>query len=432
MIENITGEGDIVTIRKNETLEAAAAKMLSNKVSCLVVNNDEGKFLGILTERDIVNAAASISSNLELITVEKTMTREIISCCLNTPTNEALSLMKENHIRHLPIVDQEVLVGIESIRDLMEKKLQEERTAAEEVAMLSSCLKSIDFNEVAQIVSNEMPKLFQAKQCLVVFHEKGLGSKEPLLAVGNNCCCSEECTNLLTEVLGNTKEEHGFSDDSIPEVCKERGAKGPRIVIPFNISGSEENIEGKKGSFHGHLCMCGLGAGIASNKELTFHKAKLTKEILNAHLTNARLYHDAQVTSMTDALTGAGSRRFLEARLEAEYARSRRHEHFLSVAILDLDRFKEINDALGHVFGDEVLKNFAAYITKQKRKSDILARYGGDEFVIIMPETKANDGLVLLERLQVSIHDRVIAKGQTVTFSCGLTELSADEFAALN
>jgi len=427
MIDTITGDGDIITIRKSETLEAAAAKMFTNKVSCLVVNNDEGKFFGLLTERDIVGAVVTILANLEEIRVEKAMTRKIISCSPQTPTNEALNIMKVNHIRHLPIFDKEVLVGIVSIRDLMGQKLQEERAAAEEVAMLSSCLKSIDFNEVAQIVSNEMPKLFQATKCVVVFHEEGLGTNEPLLVARNNCCCPEGCTDLLTEVLSLATDEHRFCDESMPAVCKAGGAEGSRLMISLNISGSEKNFSGKNKNLHGHLCMCGLGTGIASNKELTSHKANLTREILNAHLTNARLYHDAQVTSMTDALTGVGSRRFLEERLEAEYTRSKRHKHFLSVAILDLDRFKEINDVLGHGVGDEVLKKFTAYITKQKRKSDILARYGGDEFVIIMPETKANNALTLLERLRVSAHDIEIAKGMTMTFSCGVAEISAKE-----
>jgi len=151
------------------------------------------------------------------------------------------------------------------------------------------------------------------------------------------------------------------------------------------------------------LCMCGLATSVAANRELTCYKAKLVREILNSHLTNARLYQQARLTSLTDALTGVGSRKFLEEKLEAECVRTKRYRRPFSVAIIDLDNFKTINDVLGHAGGDDVLKKFAACMKSQKRDADALARYGGDEFVILMPETKAEDALTLLERLRAKV-----------------------------
>jgi GGDEF domain-containing protein len=97
--------------------------------------------------------------------------------------------------------------------------------------------------------------------------------------------------------------------------------------------------------------MCGLAPASAANKELVSYKAKLAAEILNSHLTNARLYQEARLNSLTDPLTGVGSRRLLEDKLEFEVARARRYRRPFSVAIIDIDNFKTINDVLGHATG---------------------------------------------------------------------------------
>jgi diguanylate cyclase (GGDEF)-like protein/putative nucleotidyltransferase with HDIG domain len=168
--------------------------------------------------------------------------------------------------------------------------------------------------------------------------------------------------------------------------------------------------------------MCGLADCSTLNRELTSYKAKLTREILTSHLTNASLYHQARLTSLTDALTGVGSRRLLEDKLEAECARAKRYRRPFSVAIMDLDNFKTINDVLGHAAGDEVLKKLAGCMKSQKRTPDILARYGGDEFVILMPETKARDAAVLLERVRAEIHQMKVAENVSMTISCGIAQ----------
>jgi diguanylate cyclase (GGDEF)-like protein len=88
---------------------------------------------------------------------------------------------------------------------------------------------------------------------------------------------------------------------------------------------------------------------------------------------------------LTDPLTGVGSRRLLEDKLQMECERVRRYNRSFSVAIIDLDHFKIINDTLGHAAGDEAIKAMARRIEEQKRKPDVLARYGGDEFVMLIP-----------------------------------------------
>jgi len=435
--------GEIITIRHNDTIKTAAAKMFSNKVSCLIVNNDNGEFIGVVTERDIVNRVAASSIDIEKTVISEIMTTQIISCSPNTPSSKVREIMTNNQIRHLPIIDKDAVVGILSTRDLMARQLLEDRAAAEEVAMLSSCLKSIDLNEVADIVTREVPKLFGAEKCvLFIRHPRSSTSikrqalnieqtkspvrdvLEPPLVSYNNCSCPKESLEQLKDI-DNFSDGDEFHYDNIPHVCEKLGAQSPRLVIPLNVSTNprafsqkQERTEQKSS----YLCMCCLAASIATNRELTSYKAKLAREILNSHLANAKLYQEARLTSLTDALTAVGSRKLLEDKLQVECARAKRYKHQFSVAIIDLDNFKTINDILGHAMGDDALRKLAKCMNSQKRTTDVLTRYGGDEFVIIMPETKAKDAVTLLERIREKTQNIKVVEDLPMTISCGIAQ----------
>jgi len=436
---------EIITISHNATIKAAAVKMFTNKVSCLIVNNDDGEFIGLVTERDIVNQVVVSSMDIETTTISEIMTTQVISCFPNTPSSEVREIMTSNQIRHLPIVDNGVVVGILSTRDLMARQLLEDRAAAEEVAMLSSCLKSIDLNEVADIVTREVPKLFGAEKCVLFIHRDGSTTKASTLVSYNNCSCPKESLEQLSIIRSTTKDEkdiHNFSDgdefhyDSIPHVCEKLGAQPPRVVIPLNVSPHVPRVSSDEPllsqgqacprengvATNNYLCMCGLAASIATNRELTSYKAKLAREILNSHLNNAKLYQEARLTSLTDALTAVGSRKLLEDKLQAECARAKRYKRQFSVAIIDLDNFKTINDILGHAAGDDALRKLAECMKSQKRTADVLTRYGGDEFVIIMPETKAKDAVTLLERIRGKIQEIKVVENMPMTISCGIAQ----------
>lgn len=107
--------------------------------------------------------------------------------------------------------------------------------------------------------------------------------------------------------------------------------------------------------------------------------------------------------TITDSLTGLLNRRYLQDRLKDELARSERYTHPMSLLMLDLDGFKNCNDTRGHLFGDKVLKDVADTLQKAVRSMDILARYGGDEFIVILPETREAVAIDIGERLRTSL-----------------------------
>jgi len=134
---------------------------------------------------------------------------------------------------------------------------------------------------------------------------------------------------------------------------------------------------------------------------------------------------------VSDPLTGLHNRRHLMDRLKQEMQRSDRHGEPLAFAMLDLDGFKPINDQFGHVLGDKVLRAVGAAIAKSVRVSDVAARYGGDEFAIILPQTPAEGAMRVCERLLRNISD-VTLEDETgrmfrVTASLGLAYYPADD-----
>jgi diguanylate cyclase (GGDEF)-like protein/putative nucleotidyltransferase with HDIG domain len=145
-----------------------------------------------------------------------------------------------------------------------------------------------------------------------------------------------------------------------------------------------------------------------------------------APIENAQLYARAEQKSRIDELTGLYNRRHFEERLKEEIARHSRHDDSFSIFMVDLDNFKTYNDVYGHPAGDSLLGQIGTIIKRCVRDADQAFRYGGDEFVVILPQTAKGDAYVVAERVRQQIADEMEKKSVTVTCSIGLASYPAD------
>jgi diguanylate cyclase (GGDEF)-like protein/PAS domain S-box-containing protein len=133
----------------------------------------------------------------------------------------------------------------------------------------------------------------------------------------------------------------------------------------------------------------------------------------------------------TDALTGLLNRRRFNELLRREVGRARRHDRPLSLALLDMDRFKNVNDTHGHLVGDRVLAETANRLRRIVRASEHVGRVGGEEFGWILPDTGVDGALHAVERARTSIKRRAFRVAGTLTVSAGVCELTAEDDATL-
>ncbi len=131
--------------------------------------------------------------------------------------------------------------------------------------------------------------------------------------------------------------------------------------------------------------------------------------------------------SITDALTNIGNREFFNENIEKEINRAKRYKTPLSLLMFDLDFFKKVNDNYGHDVGDIVLQEVSKAVKKVLRNTDIFCRYGGEEFMIIMPETSLNEAIILAERIRKTVENLQIPPVKQITISIGVTELKEDD-----
>ena len=199
---------------------------------------------------------------------------------------------------------------------------------------------------------------------------------------------------------------NGFTilENLIQKVKKER-----IIVTVMSVNDSKQN----------QIRAYNLGA-------FDFIAKPIDSDILISYVTNRLNYQtDLEHSIIVDELTQMYNRKYMNTRLQQLIQQFTRKGEPFSVAIADLDYFKKVNDTYGHLVGDEVLQGFAALVQLVKREQDVACRYGGEEFVILMPNTSAEEAYIFLDRLRNAMSKKYFTANDTefqVTFSVGVSE----------
>jgi len=169
-----------------------------------------------------------------------------------------------------------------------------------------------------------------------------------------------------------------------------------------------------------------MGVGSRKHREFPDWEVRMLGTIANQvgmAIDNAQLYEHALELAFTDGLTSLYNRRYSMEQIEREFKRAERHKSSLSLIMVDLDKLKEINDTFGHHQGDVFLKEVGRIIRVNTRASDVAARWGGDEFMVLAPETDSRSARKVAERIRVQVEQfraRMGGKEMGVTISAGI------------
>jgi two-component system cell cycle response regulator len=219
-------------------------------------------------------------------------------------------------------------------------------------------------------------------------------------------------------LLGRGKEAHIGLDDA--------GASRMHARVMLTVDGRYllEDIQSRNGTFVDGVRVEGVRELVSGDRIHIGPNVTLSFAIVDAQAE--RIAHQLYESSVRDALTRAHNRRYLVDRLGREIAYARRHADALSIVIFDIDHFKRVNDTLGHLAGDEVLREISGLVARLIRQEDVFARYGGEEFVVLARGIDHLGTARFAERLRASVERLEIAAESSVvrvTISLGLASL---------
>ncbi len=237
-----------------------------------------------------------------------------------------------------------------------------------------------------------------------------------------------------------TDVSHLFVQPDFAALCRavDEGAEGAYAGM---LTMGDYN--GLTRTLHGRVDRCGDGLRLLIEYDVedlerineAFRKLNDAHALLRYQLVQANQALQQQnatieAAALTDPLTGLGNRRHLDATLDIELQRAARTGEPLTAIMADLDHFKNVNDRFGHEAGDQVLKAFGAAMRAQTRAMDLVARFGGEEFVVLLPHTPLEGGRIIAERMRATFAETVVPPlREPVTASFGVAQARGAETA---
>lgn len=246
------------------------------------------------------------------------------------------------------------------------------------------------------------------------------------------CIFIEKEGDLLIAATFGLKDNEGLTQNKIIlSVASNHNAVHMKFPEDISIDGILLTVKPREIlveplEFNGARIGVVLTASINGYESGSVDRLRVQLKSLSMALHNATIHEQIQELAAIDPLTGIYNRRFGLARLKDEMSRSYRNNSPLGVAMMDLDHFKRVNDNYGHLAGDKVLVSCAKIAKNMLREGDIILRYGGEEFLIILPGASAKDAFELTEKIRRVMEENVVHYGEfeiRTTTSIGITSI---------
>jgi len=313
-----------------------------------------------------------------------------------------VSELERFHLRRTEAIQAtQIQKQAEALR-LANRRLEGMKGIAEHVAYFSRHLRTLDLDEVLDLVRDQVPGLFGARGCFLFVPDPE--NKLTLWRERRTRCVAAvppgiDLNKVMREALATGQPaialEREWCAGSADEAADAEGC----AVMPLSLTPSDPALRNEANALPALLCLCGIRDKRDLSRETLEYKSMLVNDILGANIANALAHGETDRLAREDSLTGAKARRAFEEALAEEWSRYQRYGTAFCVALLDVDHLKAINDAHGHAAGDDVLRSIARIAMRDSRRCDVVGRYGGDEFAILLPETGLGGARAVLDRV---------------------------------
>lgn len=281
--------------------------------------------------------------------------------------------------------------------------MEENRIAEVMVEITRALSTSLNTEEVLFSIVSRLCEVLEAQECSIVRIDPKTGAANIVVSVPNT-----EDRDIPIQLEGCPELKHAFDSRRFLYVPDAKPAG--IIAVPMI---AHESVLGLIYVRSSKL------KPILSSATARFFEV-MASTAANA-LRNAQLFEEVEHRARTDFLTGLPNHRFFQATLTIELGRAQRHNHPLSLLIIDLDFLKEVNDRFGHPSGDLVIRNVAETIKDTCREIDFAARYGGEEFTVILPETPLTGAIQVADRIREHIAAEHFPRIGNITASVGIS-----------
>ena len=311
----------------------------------------------------------------------------------------------------------------ETVRKLLKKQnslLGDSLEALDHLIYLQKSINLLSSEEISKVMAEKLPSILAVKYFSFFLFDKDrktlrlLSHNHPELQKGFTLYQSESPIMKDAMTSGRYIFEQDFASSRYF-----RGRRNPLFKNTFFVSIPlmiEDEIIGV-------LNLNDNKKGFYNVGDLDF--SLNVSEFVALSISNALLFEKVEKLSVTDGLTGLVNHHQMQSILKNEVFRCQRYSSSLSLIMMDIDHFKNVNDTYGHQKGDDILLDFASTMKKFCRSNDVAARYGGEEFVLILPETKVKGAVYIAERIREEMASRTFqhkGKDFNVTVSCGIAE----------